>query len=145
MKAKRISEKAGIGIFSSSSPISATVPERYFRGAKYLEEKGFRIIHGSLCGKRDFYRAGSIAERAEEFNALLYDERVDILMASIGGFNTNSILPYIDYEYIKKQRRGRCFCVDIKVSFCVVLLRFLAKDMQEQYQIPFCIQLRPLY
>ena len=102
MKAKRISEKAGIGIFSSSSPISATVPERYFRGAKYLEEKGFRIIHGALCGKRDFYRAGSIAERAEEFNALLYDERVDILMASIGGFNTNSILPYIDYEYIKK-------------------------------------------
>ena len=49
-----------------------------------------------------FYRSGTIQERAQEFNQLLYNEKIQILMASIGGNNTNSILPYIDYEYLKK-------------------------------------------
>lgn len=42
MKAGRISEKGIIGVFSSSSPVSATVPIRYERGKKYLENKGFK-------------------------------------------------------------------------------------------------------
>lgn len=102
MKAKRIGDKAAIGIFSSSSPISASVPVRYERGVQYLEDKGFCIVHGSLRGKKDFYRSGTIRQRADEFNNLLYNEDVQILMASIGGNNTNSILPYIDYEYLRK-------------------------------------------
>ena len=44
---------------------------------------------------------GTILARAEEFNRLLYNEDVQVLMAAIGGNNTNSILPYIDYEYLK--------------------------------------------
>ena len=102
MKAQRITTKIGIGIFASSSPISATVPIRYERGVKYLEDKGFQVIHGTLYGKQDGYRSGTIRERAEEFNQLLYNDEVHILMAAIGGNNTNSILPYIDYEYLKK-------------------------------------------
>lgn len=91
-----------IGVFSSSSPVSVTVPVRYERGCEYLSSKGYEVVNGKLYGKKDFYRSGSIKERAEEFNALLYDDSVDILMAAIGGNNTNSILPYIDYEYLKK-------------------------------------------
>lgn len=102
MKAKIVENQVGIGVFSSSSPISATVPVRYDRGKAYLEKKGFQIIDGNLFRKQDFYRSGSIKERAEEFNQLLYHEKVQILMASIGGNNSNSILPYIDYEYLKK-------------------------------------------
>lgn len=102
MKAKRKSGGWTIGVFSASSPISAAVPSRYDRGVRFLEEKGFSIVHGILRGKQDHYRSGSIRERAEEFNQLLWDERVDILMASIGGNNTNSILPYIDYDFLKR-------------------------------------------
>ena len=101
MKAIKPERSISIGVFSSSSPISATVPMRYERGKAYLESKGFRVVNGSLHGQRDFYRSGSIKARAEEFNALLHDDSIQILMASIGGNNTNSILPYIDYEYLK--------------------------------------------
>lgn len=102
MKAKRYDGKSAIGVFSASSPISATVPSRYERGKAYLESKGFRVVNGDLYGKKDGYRSGSIRERAEEFNQLLYRDDVQILMASIGGMNSNAILPYIDYEYLKK-------------------------------------------
>lgn len=99
---RKLEEGEGIGIFSASSPISSTVPVRYRRGKRYLEEKGFFVVDGDLCGKQDFYRSGSIRERADEFNGLLYREDVQVVMAAIGGNNTNSILPYIDYEYLKK-------------------------------------------
>lgn len=101
MKAKKLGKNPVIGIFSSSSPISATVPVRYERGVRYLESKGYKVIHGQLYGKKDYYRSGTIQERAEEFNQLLHQDEIQILMASIGGNNTNSILPYIDYEYLK--------------------------------------------
>lgn len=100
MKAERVNGPLTIGVFSSSSPISATVPSRFNRGKAYLTAKGFRILDGNLVGKQDFYRSGSIRERAKEFNDLLHNDEVHILMAAIGGNNTNSILPYIDYDYL---------------------------------------------
>lgn len=100
MKNKKLKDKLTIGVFSSSSPISATVPVRYKRGKEYLQSKGIDVVDGILYKKQDYYRSGSIKERAAEFNQLLYNEKIQVLMAAIGGNNTNSILPYIDYEYL---------------------------------------------
>lgn len=91
-----------IGIFSPSSPITYSSPKRFERAKKYLIEKGFKIIEGKLTGKYDYYRSGSIMERAEELNELIRNPEVKCIMSTIGGMNSNSILPYIDYEALKK-------------------------------------------
>lgn len=91
-----------IGIFSPSSPITYSCPKRFGRAKKYLQEKGFKIIEGNLTGKYDFYRSGSIKERAEELNELIRNPEVKCIMSTIGGMNSNSILPYIDYEAFKR-------------------------------------------
>ncbi|MBU3156987.1 S66 family peptidase [Clostridium estertheticum] len=90
-----------IGIFSSSAPITYLCPNRFDRAKQYLQSKGFNLIEGSLTGKYDFYRSGSIMQRAEELNSLIRNPEVKCIMASIGGMNSNSILPYIDYEKFK--------------------------------------------
>lgn len=92
----------GIGVFSPSMPGTVFAKERYQRGKQFLTDKGFNIIEGDLVGKSDFYRSGSIQERAEEFNALLHNSDVKCIMSAIGGYNSNSILPYIDYDYFKE-------------------------------------------
>lgn len=91
-----------IGFFSPSSPITYTCPKRFERGKKYLEDKGFNIVEGNLTNKYDFYRSGSIKERAEELNNLITNKEVKCIMSTIGGMNSNSILPYIDYESFRK-------------------------------------------
>lgn len=91
-----------IAVFSPSSPVSVTSPKRFARGRAYLEEKSLRIIEGSRTDRRDYYRSGTIAERAEEINSLLRDPDVRCLMASIGGMNSNSLLPYIDYKALRR-------------------------------------------
>lgn len=48
MKNKKLKDKLTIGVFSSSSPISATVPIRYKRGKEYLQSKSIDVVDGDL-------------------------------------------------------------------------------------------------
>lgn len=102
MLAPKLKKGDTIAVFSPSSPATATVPARYARGKAYLEGRGYRVMEGSLTGKRDFYRSGSVAERAREFNELVRNPEVRCIMAAIGGMNSNSLLPYLDYEALRK-------------------------------------------
>ena len=101
-KAQQVKKGDWIGFFSPSSPITATSHNRFERAKRYMEKKGFRLVAGSLTGKQDGYRSGSIQERAEELNALIRDPKVRCIMSTIGGMNANSLLPYIDYEAFRR-------------------------------------------
>ncbi len=90
-----------IAVISPSSPVTCTAVHRYQRGKSFLETKGYRVKEGKLTGKRDYYRSGSIQERADELNQLIHDPEVQCIMSSIGGWNSNSLLPYIDYESLR--------------------------------------------
>lgn len=97
----KIKEGDSIGIFSPSSPITYNCPNRFKRAVKYLKIKGFEIVEGNLTGKNDFYRSGTIKERADELNRLIRNPKVKCIMSTIGGMNSNSMLPYIDYQAFK--------------------------------------------
>lgn len=98
---KKLKKGDSIGIFSPSSPVTATCRVRYERSKEFIESKGFKLVEGKLTGKSDFYRSGSIQDRAEELNELIRNPEVRCIMSTIGGMNSNSILPYIDYEAFK--------------------------------------------
>ncbi len=98
-KALNIGDK--IGFFSPSSPATVFAPNRFARAKNYLESKGFTLFEGSLTGKSDGYRSGSIQARAEELNQLIRDPDVRCIMSTIGGNNSNSLLPYIDYDALR--------------------------------------------
>lgn len=91
-----------IGFFSPSSPATVFATKRFERAKTFLEKKGFVLEEGKLTGKQDGYRSGSIQERVEELNGLIRDPNVRCIMSTIGGMNSNSLLPYIDYEALKR-------------------------------------------
>ncbi|KFN17893.1 S66 family peptidase [Aeromonas bestiarum] len=91
-----------IGFFSPSSAATAWAPQRFARAWAFLEAQGFRLKAGSLTGQQDHWRSGSIAARAAELNALIRDPEVRCIMSVIGGSNSNSLLPYLDYEALKR-------------------------------------------
>ncbi len=98
-KALKVGDK--IGFFSPSSPATAFAPNRFKRAKFYLESQGFQLVEGQLTGCSDSYRSGSIQERAEELNRLIRDPEVRCIMSTIGGSNSNSLLPYVDYEALR--------------------------------------------
>jgi muramoyltetrapeptide carboxypeptidase LdcA involved in peptidoglycan recycling len=100
--ANRLRKGDSIAFFSPSSPITANTPKRFQRAKEFLIDKGFNLIEGNLTGKKDYYRSGSISERVDEINALIRNPEVKCIISTIGGMNSNSLLPYIDYERLEK-------------------------------------------
>jgi len=100
LKKLQIGDK--IGIFSPSYPATVLAEKRFIRAKAFLQQKGFEIVEGSLTGKEEVYRSGSPKKRAEELNTLLRDPSIKMIMSTIGGTNSNSMLPYIDYEAFKR-------------------------------------------
>ncbi len=98
----RLEKGDKIGIYSPSSPITYSSPKRFERSKAFIRSKGFEIVEGSLTGKQDYYRSGSIKDRAEELNELIRNPEIRCIMSTIGGTNSNAILPYIDYEAFQK-------------------------------------------
>jgi muramoyltetrapeptide carboxypeptidase LdcA involved in peptidoglycan recycling len=91
-----------IGFFSPSSAATAWAPNRFARAKAYLAAQGFELKAGSLTGEQDHWRSGSIAARADELNALIRDPQVRAIMSVIGGSNSNSLLPYLDFDALKR-------------------------------------------
>ena len=91
-----------IGVFSPSLPGTYTSSNRFERSKQFMESKGFIIVEGSLTGKCDGYRSGSIKDRVREVNEFIRNREIKCMMSSVGGSNSNSLLPYLDYEEIKK-------------------------------------------
>ncbi|NEW66345.1 LD-carboxypeptidase [Carnobacteriaceae bacterium zg-84] len=92
-----------IGICSPSYPGTFHYPKRYKRGIEFLKNKGFTVVEGNLTEKEGYRGeiSGGARDRAEEFNQLI--PHVDVIMTSIGGYNSNSILKYVDYELFEQK------------------------------------------
>lgn len=98
----KLSANDATAIFSPSCAATSWIPERTELAVQFLESHGHRIVRGSLTGKDAGYRSGTIEERAEELNALIRDPNVRCIMAAAGGFVSNSILSYIDYDALRR-------------------------------------------
>ncbi|WP_375058594.1 S66 peptidase family protein [Zobellella sp. DQSA1] len=99
---KRLKPGDKIGFFSPSSPATTYAPNRFSRARSFLEGKGFQLEAGLLTGERDYYRSGTIQERAQELNGLIRNPDVRCIMSTIGGSNSNALLPYIDYDALRR-------------------------------------------
>jgi len=97
----RLKKGDTVGVFSPSCPSTAWIPERTRLAFQFIEDQGYRLKPGALTGHRSAYRSGTILERVNELNALIRDPDVHCIMAASGGFVSNSLLPYIDYDALK--------------------------------------------
>lgn len=81
-----------------------------------LEALGLKVTFGKYVMEADEdYLIASVAHRAEDLNEAFRDKNVKAILTVIGGFNSNQILDYIDYEAIKENPKIFCGFSDITV------------------------------
>ncbi|MGL4563496.1 MAG: S66 peptidase family protein [Brevinema sp.] len=97
---KKISKGSCIGIVALSS--SQLDLEMISQGSKYLEKLGYKVILPPQIYQNTHFFPGTPKERASALNDLFLNPDVDMIMALRGGFGGIQILPYIDYDLIKK-------------------------------------------
>jgi muramoyltetrapeptide carboxypeptidase len=112
-----------IGIFTPSDPGYKGNPELFENGLRNIEKLGFRVKLGSLTTNRasDGYRSASGKERAAELMGLVLDPEVRGVMSTIGGYNSNSLIPYLDFEAIQKSRKVFCGYSDVTSLHLAIL------------------------
>ena len=105
----------GIGVFTPSSPAYTINPGLFDNGVKNLEALGFRVHLGELTQKRasEGYRSACGESRAKEFMGLIADPSVRCLISTIGGQNSSSMIPFLDFEAIRKSRKIICGFSDV--------------------------------
>lgn len=96
-KPKRLRPGDTIGIVSTSSP---TTPEAIDKITRYFKKKGYSVkIAPNVLAKFGFM-AGTNKQRIDDFNLMLHDSNVRMIVTSMGGSGAVHLLPLIDYEAI---------------------------------------------
>ena len=79
-----------------------------------LEALGLKVTFGKYVMEADDdYMCASVEHRVEDLNEAFRDKNVKAILTVIGGFNSNQILDYIDYETIKENPKIFCGFSDI--------------------------------
>lgn len=91
---------SNLAVFSPSSPGTALFPHRLKCGVTALESLGFQVQVPEIALKQYGYTAGTAEDRANELIRLFEDKTVDVIICSIGGFNSSDLLPLLDYSII---------------------------------------------
>ncbi len=78
-----------------------------------LEKEGYNISFSKNCKEKDIFMSSSIKSRIEDINQAFKDKKVKAILTIIGGFNSNELLPYLDYKLIKNNPKILCGYSDI--------------------------------
>ena len=125
LKPRALKAGSTLGVFTPSSPAYVWNEGLFENGLTNLKKLGFNIKLGSLTQKRNSqgYRSGTPQERAEEFMGLITDPEVDGLISTIGGMNSSSLIPFLDFPRIREERKIICGFSDV-TSLHLAILKF---------------------
>jgi muramoyltetrapeptide carboxypeptidase len=123
IKPKALCKGDTIGIFTPSFPAHVLWREKYLFGLSYLQSQGFQILEGTLTSKgtSEGYRTGSPQDRACEFMEFIENKNVTAIIATIGGYNSSSLIPYLDFKVIRNNPKIICGLSDITTLHCAIL------------------------
>lgn len=104
IKPQKLNKGDIIGIIAPSISLK---PEYIQKSLNQLHELGFEVKLSKYIYSDTSGYAGSIDERADDFNTMIADDAVKMVLFG-GGEVCNEILPYIDYDNIMKNPKIIC-------------------------------------
>jgi len=78
-----------------------------------LESLGFKVTFGKNVANSDSNFSSSIEDRVSDLHEAFLDKNVKAILTVIGGYNSNQILDYLDFEIIKNNPKIICGYSDI--------------------------------
>jgi len=76
---------------------------------------GLKLSFGKHIEEKDDFASSGIQSRIEDFHDAFQDKNVKAIMTVIGGFNSNQLLKYLDWNLIKNNPKILCGYSDITI------------------------------
>lgn len=106
---KKLTKGDHIRVLSPSSSIERLGGFKANLSAKRkLEELGFTVSFSEHYFENDRFYSSSIKSRVADLHAAFADPMIHVIMTTIGGFNCNELLPYLDYDLIRNNPKIFC-------------------------------------
>jgi len=97
-----------VRIISPSRSLSIVSKEVRELAKKRLEDMGLQISFSQNAEETDEFMSSSIHSRVADIHEAFLDPNVKAILTSIGGFSSNQILNYLDYELFKSHPKIIC-------------------------------------
>ena len=78
-----------------------------------LAKLNLKVTFSKNVEECDLFSSSSIASRVEDIHAAFLDPQVKAILTTIGGYNSNQLLRYLDYELIASHPKILCGYSDI--------------------------------
>jgi len=78
-----------------------------------FKKLGLKLSFGKHVEESDRFGSSSIKSRIEDFHKAFADKNVKAILTVIGGFNSNQLLRYLDWDLIKRNPKIFCGYSDI--------------------------------
>jgi muramoyltetrapeptide carboxypeptidase len=98
MRPGRLTSGARIGVAAVSGLVDG---EKLDLGIGFLRSKGYEVVEALNLRARSGFFAGSDAERAAGYRALLCDPSVDAIFFARGGYGASRVLRHLDVEEMR--------------------------------------------
>ncbi|AYV72156.1 U61 family carboxypeptidase [Niallia circulans] len=102
-----------IRVIAPSRSAAILSEEGIEQAKKRLENLGFVVTFGKHIFESDLQFSSTIEHRVEDIHDAFRDQNVKGILTVIGGFNSNELLPYLDFDLIKANPKMLCGYSDI--------------------------------
>lgn len=90
-----------IGLIAPSNPLNTIKESNIKIGLDRLKNLGFNIKLGRHIYVDSNRLIGTINQRVEDIMEMFSDKSVNAIMTAIGGYNSNEVIEFLDYELIR--------------------------------------------
>ncbi|MCK9269974.1 MAG: LD-carboxypeptidase [Bacteroidales bacterium] len=123
-----------IGIVSPGKHIDAA---SIHRAATLISQLGYRVKTGARATGRHHYFSGTDAERARDFQLMLDDEQVKLILCSRGGYGSARIIDRLDFRRFAQKPKWIAGFSDITVFHSHLLRLFGVESLHATMPLDF--------
>ena len=110
---KKLSHGDEIRVISPARSMSILSKELKDIAINRLRKLGFKLSFSKNSDETNDFNSSSIKSRIEDLHEVFLDKNVKAILTTIGGFNSNQLLKYINYDIISKNPKILCGFSDI--------------------------------
>lgn len=120
MKCNKLKFGDEIRVISPARSMRIITEELREIAKRRFEEMGLKVTFAKHVEECDEFSSSSIESRVEDIHEAFLDKNVKAVITTIGGYNSNQLLKYIDYEIIKNNPKIFCGFSDITALCCSI-------------------------
>ncbi len=110
---KKLRPGDGVRIIAPARSLALLSEESKRWATTRLEAMGLKVSFGDHCIQNDAFNSSSIEHRLQDFHQAFADKSVACVLTAIGGFNSNQLLQYIDWNLVASNAKIFCGFSDI--------------------------------